>query len=196
MKFLLFSLLLSIIMVSCTTKLPTIDNFTVKPLVIEKGEKVYIHWDVKDAKNVSINGIGDSLMSTGNFELILNQSTNFVLKAINDDKIQQKQINVQVIEKIKEQPKTLPIVEKRNNSVTQYVSGVINGENVKKEDNPELIINLIDIKQFPNNVKLYCTVKDKYGNHIANLAPPYNMNTIDKWKKVAEIIEGKETVIN
>ena len=102
MKFLLFSLLLSIIMVSCTTKLPTIDNFTVKPLVIEKGEKVYIHWDVKDAKIVSINGIGDSLMSTGNFELILNQSTNFVLKAINDDKIQQKQINVQVIEKIKE----------------------------------------------------------------------------------------------
>lgn len=196
MKKFLFSILISIMMVSCTTKLPTIDNFTVKPLVIEKGEKVYIHWDVKDAKNVSINGIGDSLMSTGNFELILNQSTNFVLKAINDDKIQQKQINVQVIEKIKEQPKTLPIVEKRNNSVTQYVSGVINGENVKKEDNPELIINLIDIKQFPNNVKLYCTVKDKYGNHIANLAPPYNMNTIDKWKKVAEIIEGKETVIN
>ncbi|MFH1051409.1 MAG: OmpA family protein [bacterium] len=53
----------------------------------------------------------------------------------------------------------------------------------------------IDMSDFPDSVKIYLTIKDRYGNHITHLAPPYNKKNIAIWKDVIETIEGKQHYI-
>ncbi|MBP7215151.1 MAG: OmpA family protein [Candidatus Kapabacteria bacterium] len=191
----IFFFLMIILLAGCASVKPKVDNFSVNPKVIEESGTVTVQWNVSDAKFVSITGVGENLPNVGTKDVNIDKTTKFVLTAKNGKETVTLEESVEVIPKKVEQQKTTPIVEERSTIITPYVSGVINAENIKDEDNPQLFINLVDIQKFPNEVKLYCTVKDKYGNHIANLAPPYNMNLVHKWKRIAEIIEGKETTI-
>jgi hypothetical protein len=56
------------------------------------------------------------------------------------------------------------------------------------------IFNL-DMSSFPDSIKLFLKIKDKNGNFITNLAPPYNKNNHSIWKEVIETIEGKKISI-
>lgn len=78
---------------------------------------------------------------------------------------------------------------------TMKIYGVRNSEEITKDDAPQVKINLVDTKELPTKVKLYCTVVDKHGNSISNLARPYNLSDFKYWSNLQEEIQGKSTDI-
>jgi len=188
--------ILALITISCATIPPQVNEFKAIPDRIEEGSKTTIYWNVSGAESITIEGIGENLMPSGSKEIQLTTSSNFKMIVSKGKEIVTKSIFVEVYPKVVEKKKSIPIIEKRNTEKTNYLKGVINAENVKDNDNLQLNINLIDLKGYPQNIKLFCTVKDQYGNHIANLAPPYNSEYIKNWKSLFEEIEGKDHQIS
>lgn len=82
-----------------------------------------------------------------------------------------------------------------NSIKSSKIYGVRNSEEITKDDEPQVKINLVDTKELPIKVKLYCTVVDKYGNSISNLARPYNLSDFKYWTNLQEEIQGKSTDI-
>ena len=82
-----------------------------------------------------------------------------------------------------------------NNIKSTRIYGVRNSYDITKEDEPQVKINLVDTKELPTKVTLYCTVVDKYGNSISNLARPYNLSDFRYWSNLQEEIQGKSTEI-
>lgn len=187
---------LFIIAFSCSTVTLQIDSFNATPRVIEEGSETTISWNVIGAESVSIEGIGDNLKPYGSVRIQLFKSTTFTLTAIRGSESVRKSIFVEVYvkkpETRQESRKSEPVVERRNTTVSRYAKGLVNAENVNEKDNPMIVINLIDVMDFPRKVKLYVTVKDNYGNLIANLAPPYNYSYLNNWKSLVEQIQGSE----
>ncbi len=187
---------LCLIAFSCSTVTIRVEHFDASPDVIEEGSTTKISWSVTGAESVTIDGIGENLNPVGNFDITLFNSKTFTLVAKRGSETVRKSIFVKVNpkkqEKKEEERKSTPTIERRNTTVSQYVKGLVNAENVSEKDNPIMMINLIDAKEYPKRVKLYVTVKDKYGNHIANLAPPYNFAYLENWKSLVEQIEGKD----
>lgn len=184
------------ILVGCASIQPNAIEFNAAPTSIFEGDEVRVSWNIENAKTVSIEGIGKELLPAGSKSIRLFKTTTFKLLAYNGDKSLTLERIVVVNPKVVEKPKSFPAIEKKNETKTSYVKGVVNAENVKASDNPQLYINLIDTKNYPEEVKLYCTVKDQFGNHIANLAPPYNNALLSNWKSLIEQIEGKDNKIS
>lgn len=197
MRNLLIMLFIGIIFFGCKTIPPEISEFKAIPNYIEEGEKTTIKWDIKEADYVSISGIGENLPIVGARELVLEKTTTFVLKAKKKDESIENSIVVRVNPKPKKKeiPKSIPVVESKSVQISKYANGIVNAENVKPQDEPQLFINLIDNFSDKNNTILYCTVKDAYGNLIANLAPPYSYDFISNWKNLAEDYNGRSTTI-
>lgn len=194
-KAIFVQILALVLMIGCATVPPQIINFNATPQTIEESGKVVVQWDVSNAERVSITNIGENLPLSGQKEIFIDKTTSFVLEIKNGNLKNSKELIVQVVPRKKETPISKPVVENRSTTEQKYLKGIVNAENVKESDRPELYINLIDSKNFPNKVKLFCTIKDKYGNHIANLAPPYNYETKGMWKDLVEIINGKNKTI-
>ncbi len=191
-----FFLLLILLFVGCKTLPPEVIEFRAEPSIVNEGEKTVIYWNISNADEISITGIGENLSSVGFKEISLVTSTTLVMEAKKGSTKIVKSLTVEVTPRKTEKPKPKPVVEKRSTQKTNYIKGIVNAENVKVADEPQLIVNLIDAKLYPNKIKVYCTVKDKYGNQIANLAPPYNYEYLSNWKAVFEEIYGKEYEIN
>ncbi|MFN3781006.1 MAG: OmpA family protein, partial [Candidatus Kapaibacteriota bacterium] len=187
---------LLIIALSCSTLTLQLDYFNASPDEIEEGSTTTISWSVAGAESVSIDGIGENLNPVDSFVTQLYNSKTFVLVAKRGSETLRKTIYVRVNQKMQEKKqevqKSIPILERKNTTISQYLKGLVNAENVAEKDNPMMLINLIDAKEYPKKVKLFITIKDKFGNHIANLAPPYNYAYLDNWKTLVEEIEGKD----
>ena len=79
--------------------------------------------------------------------------------------------------------------------ISGRIYGVRNSNEITKDDEPQVKINLVDTKELPSKVTLYCTVVDKLGNSISNLARPYNLSDFKYWSNLQEEIQGKSTEI-
>ncbi len=180
-----------------SVKPPVVLDFSASQTQVTPGTSVEIKWDVENCNTVDIKGIGTNLQPRGSQTVVLNQTQTFVLTARNRDQLISKELIVVVKkQEIKDEPKkSNPVVEKPNTEPSNYLKGLINIESVKPSNELYLNINLVDAHNFPKEVVLYCTVRDQYGNQIANLAPPYNYNYLDNWKKLAEEVAGKDYYI-
>jgi len=90
-KFIYF-LSLSLILISCATIPPQVNEFKANPERIEEGSKTTIYWNVIGADEVSIEGIGSNLMLIGSKEIVLDQTTTFKMLAKKRDKVDKYQI--------------------------------------------------------------------------------------------------------
>ena len=190
------SFILLIVVISCTTmRQPEILKFEADRMEVKPNETVTLIWNVANADNVEITGLGSNLPASGSISITMSETSTFTLRATKGkDLVAEKNIKVLVKSEPKPEskPKGKPVEEKKNTTQSKYVKGLINPESVKPESNLYLNIHLIDSKDYPKKVKVYCTVVDDHGNQIVNLAPPYNYAYVDNWKGITEIIAGKE----
>ena len=194
-NFFIISVLLFVVLSCTTTRTPEILKFEADRLEVTPNEAVIISWDVANADQVEISGVGSNLPISGSIAITVSETSTFILRATKGkDLVSEKRIKiiVKAAPKQEAKPKTKPVDEKRNATQSKYVKGIINPESVKPESNVYLNIHSIDSKDYPQKVRVFCTVVDEYGNQIANLAPPYNYMYLDNWKGVAEIVAGKE----
>ncbi len=194
----IFVFLVLVLLIRCASvKPPAVLDFSASQTQVTPGTSVEIIWNVENSSAVDIKGIGANLPPRGSQTVVLNQTQTFVLLARNGEQSISKELTVVVKQpEVKEEPKkSTPAVEKRSTERSNYLKGITNIGSVKPSDELFLNINLIDAHNFPKEVVLYCTVRDQYGNQIANLAPPYNYNYVDNWKKLAEEVAGKDYYI-
>lgn len=200
--------MLVIFVYSCSTVKPPKATFYSNPQEITNGQSTFLVWEVQNAENTLIqileNGIIiDSKKNiTGsiseNKSVKPNKTTNYELKILRDDIIVERK-TATVIVKMPPPKDTLPppkpIVEEKNSTESRYLKGTVNYQNVKDKSQLRVAINTIDIHGFPKQVRLYCTVQDQFGNHVANLAPPYNYQNKTFWKSIIEQRKDKlETI--
>jgi len=194
-NFFIISVLLIVVLSCTTTRTPEILKFEADRLEVTPNEAVTLTWNVANADKVEITNVGSNLPTFGSISITMNETSTFTLRATKGkDVMAEKSVKILVKSepKFEPKPKSKPVEERKNTTRSNYVKGIVNPESVKPESNVYLNIHLIDSKDYPKKVKVYCTVLDDYGNQIANLAPPYNYTYLDNWKGVAEIIAGKE----
>ena len=80
-----------------------------------------------------------------------------------------------------------PAQEEVHQQQTHYTKGIVNYENEKDKSKIRILLNNVDISNFPAEVRISCTVVDSFGNHVTNLAPPYNSRNGKLWKSVVEV---------
>ncbi len=78
--------------------MPVINSFTVTPAQADPGDTVTIHWDTTGAKRVVIGGLAGlkSQPAKGDAKVVIQQSTTYVLQAINGTRIARKIGSVRV----------------------------------------------------------------------------------------------------
>jgi len=116
-KFIYF-LSLSLILISCATVPPQVNEFQANPERIEEGSKTTIYWNVIGADEVSIEGIGSNLMPIGSKEIVLDRTTTFKMLAKKGNEEVTKILTVDVYPK--EKPKVEQIVEKPKPKPTYF----------------------------------------------------------------------------
>ncbi len=184
---------------SCSTIQPPVVNFSSYPEEIIVGEGSKLSWVISNAElttvQISENGViidsKKNVVGSISESKVVNpkKTSNYELKVIRDDIVVERKTTTVIVKMPPPKdtiPPSKPIVEEKNTTSTQYLKGVINYDNVKNKDNITIAINTIDIKSYPQTVQLYCTVQDEFGNHVANLAPPYNYRNKSFWQSVIE----------
>ena len=122
LKKFIYLLSLTLIVVSCATIPPQIDEFKANPERIEEGSKTTISWNVTGADSISIDGIGSNLMPVGSKELTLDQTTTFTISITKKKEVVNKKLTVEVyqkekpklVEKIDEKPKPTYFADEKN----------------------------------------------------------------------------------
>ncbi len=170
---------------------------------IMEGESGYIKWSVENADSIEIQpGFKKYNTLIDNIVVSPTQTTDYKLIAYGRGGPVVQNYQVVVTPKpivIPSPPPPTPLPEQtfKNATQTKFLKGLIGIEEVDK-DALELNVFGIDNKDYPKTITLFVTVKDKFGNFISKLAPPYGTKeTGEKYfLKLAEIIEGNETQIN
>lgn len=174
---------------------PEIIEFKLTPDSIEVGDISVLSWSVAGADSISIEGIGNNLQFEDRIELRVFRTTSYILTVhIGQEKLTQK-ITLNISPRpvsTNSEVNSSPAHENKNLDKSKYMKGIVNAENVLLEDNPQLVINIIESSSSDNKIKLYCSVKDQFGNHVANLAPPYNKSLRKNWRSLVEQINGKD----
>jgi hypothetical protein len=110
MKKLLLSIVLILVLVSCSSIEIKVSGLKATPMEVKKGGKVVLSWDIESNTDLNImlktnvdNAVlFDNLPKVGEKEIILNETTTFILEAKNKKGVLQKiegnsQITVKVI---------------------------------------------------------------------------------------------------
>ncbi len=191
------ALLVLLIGSSCRTVQPLI-QFGAFPSHALQGDTVTLHWQVTDADSVKLEG--ERVSWVGRKRVVIPQhASRFVwyeLVAYKGGVAYPERVMIIVSPRPRTVPRGTPAKEQRSTQPSQYLRGIVNAQNVKPQDQPKLEIVLVEAQDFADSVILYCTVRDKYGNYIANLAPPYNDSLRPFWKAVIEYVEGEEHPIS
>lgn len=201
--------MLLIFLVSCSTVKPPTATFYSNPQEITNGQSTFLVWEVQNAENTLIqileNGIIiDSKKNiTGsiseNKSVKPNRTSNYELKILRDDIVVERKTATVIVKMPPPKdtvPPPKPIVEEKNSTESRYLKGTVNYQNVKDKSQLRVAINTIDIQGYPKQVRLYCTVQDQFGNHVANLAPPYNYQNKTFWKSIIEQRKDKSETIS
>lgn len=178
---------------------PKINYFNADRDKIFVGEEVELKWSVEGAKSVTVSNIESNLPVNGTYKVSPKESTYYVLKANYEGNIETKlQLQIEVSQRpkviLEEKPKTEPIIEKINQSQSNYFKGTINYENVSDKTKIKSRIFALEHNKFPKEVKLYVNVFDNNGNKVANLAPPYNKYMKSFWKSLNDSCKDNESI--
>lgn len=206
MKRLLF--LLAFLAVSCQSLQVVVDNFEVESTSIIEGGLVKYNWKVQNTSSIIIqyklddeilyetevkNGVGNgefvpSKIGKGNLLLItLEDKEEIVHKAIPID-VKSKPI-------LAEKPSQV-VNEQESKEKSNYLKGLLPYDKMGKR-NINYEIFAYDRSGYPNEVKLYVSVKDEFGNFVSNLALPYGVKTTsdEYFKSLFETIKGEKSQI-
>ena len=80
---------------------------------------------------------------------------------------------------------------KTNNNLIFDKNFIVYPANKLKDAGLTIEILNIDFSLLPDSIRLFCSVTDKNGLSIANLAPPYNIKNKNYWKKLVERINNE-----
>ncbi len=169
-------------------------SFKSTPTKIDVGETAILSWTVSNADSITISPFDGSLAASGVKSITPVITTTYQLTAYYGDKSISHNVEVVVNKpqpKMEDMPPPQPIAETPNTTKSDYLKGTINYENVANKNSLRVIINSIDHSNYPKTVKLYCTVLDAFGNHVANLAPPFNYGKSAFWNSVVETHKNK-----
>ncbi len=205
MKKCLYFLVGLLLLASCSHPI-NIVKFQPINSTINEGDQTYLEWEVQNAdrivikQNDLINNIKESTNLIDSLEVSPTQYTVYTLIAYKGDADSSKSLDITVQKKaVVEDPSGSNIVQPNVESQRSYVlSPTIIGRMPisSATANTNLIYEIVYINQsdYPDEVMLYVTVKDQYGNFITNLAPPYGTKeTAYKYfLKIVEEVGGRK----
>lgn len=201
-------LLLTFLAISCQSIL-VVDRFEVETNSIYEGDKVQYSWQVQNATSLIVQyklnneilyefetkkGVGSGEFvpkKTGQGNLILiafEENEEIVVKTIS--------IDVWLKPALAEEPSQI-VIEQESKEQSNYLKGLLSYDKMgTREINYEIFA--YDRSGYPDEVKLYVSVKDDFGNFVSNLALPYGIKaTSDEYfKSLFETIKGEKTQID
>ena len=180
---------LALLFWSCRSLQPPPVSFTAMPSMVLEGDTVTLSWVVADADSARLEGQRVPLI--GRKQVVPKSGRHYTLWVYRGDSAYPFVAIVHVLARSKTVPRGTPAQEHRSTQPSVYLRGIVNAQSVKPKDQPRLEISLIDAQDRADSVILYCTVRDRYGNYVANLAPPYNDSLRPFWRSVVESIDGK-----
>ncbi|MEM5804633.1 MAG: OmpA family protein [Candidatus Aenigmatarchaeota archaeon] len=176
-----------ILIASCSSPLRILE-FTA-PQRVEEGQEITFYWQVENAEKVAIEGVKENLPLSGMLSIRADKTRTYTLISEAKGKKITKDLVVEVYPKlVLERPKIKPEI---HNQETNYLKGLVDYTQTTDNDWRFSIFGF-DRSNYPKSMGIYVSVKDKYGNFIANLAPPYGEESTYKeyFKKVIESIGG------
>ncbi len=160
------------------------------PQKVEEGEEITFFWQVENVEKVVIEGVRENLPLTGMLSIKADKTKTYTLIGESKGNRVTKDVVVEVNSKIvKEKPIIKPEFHEKQ---SDYLKGLVDYNQTADKDWKFSIFGF-DRSNYPQSMGIYVSVKDKNGNFVANLAPPYGDGATYKefFKKIIESIGGK-----
>ena len=187
------------ILTSCASvQKPESVSFEATPTSVVEGETAVVSWKViaNDPSRYKVTLDGRVVAASGTFGVTPSfPSQQYWLIVYNGDSlVQSTSTEVRVTKRETKPVINQPITEEVNNTPSKFATGVINAESKIATPITATVFG-VDLRDFPNKVRVLVSVRDGNGNLVANLAPPYSNQHDDFWKSVSEDHAGNNVEI-
>jgi hypothetical protein len=166
----------AVVLLGCATF--EIKKFETSKSMIRQGEEILLTWNVEAADSIWIDKEKGNLSAIDKYSVKPAKTTTYELYAYNrtaDTTTKRKQLTIWVTDTtIFVIPDSIPIPKiERSQVESSYLSGLIPLDSMATNTGVTYEIFAVDRSQYPKAIILFVSVKDKYGNFISHLAPPY-----------------------
>ncbi len=207
MKTILCLLIVILILTACNKPIAII-KFRTSDSIITEGNKTYLEWEVQNADSIVLKqqSFDEPILESAPLRsrMLVSPSftTEYSIYAYKKDKDKREKCELTVVKKATKVDTVViikPTVMQEPSTVkSDYVRGLQTIENTKEDTKIKYDIFFVDKLDYPTKIQLYVTVKDEFGNFIANLAPPYGSNETAKkyFVNLMEEVDGKDYKID
>lgn len=196
-----------IILSSCSQPIKIVKFKTADSTIVE-GKKTYLEWEVQNADSIVLKqqSFDEPILESAPLKsrMLISPAftTEYSILAYKKGEEKKEKCSLTVIGKTNKIDTVIiikPIVmQEPSTEKSDYVRGLQTIENTKQDTKFNYEIFFVDRLNYPYEIKLFITVKDEFGNFIANLAPPYGAKEIAKnyFVNLIEEVDGKEYPID